>query len=358
MVKQCSASISSKARPWVTAGLLSVGVLRAAAPALAYGTDVHFNLTYIEARLAGIARNDALWISLADESIDHNRSTSAYSGTIETAFQFLGLHRYIWARNGERWQAYTDVGAAGTILNGVLTTMRYADPAVARAAIFRRRDELWSIAAAALRQARAEGPATQRIEMIRADIALGEFLHDQQDLYAHRQFGPSLDGEDWQPYGIFRGHSSEGYSPDYVALRPHLAREMLFSSYRYCKEWQQQRRGAGAEAISPGFATSLIAHMSAAYDSRALQYPNHRFRAWFPSQRELNRQLTIALAAFPRKVWELDLPNANEINYWLPYDQPATPLTEVEQHVGEPLPLGTRAPLPFSAVLTDELLRP
>lgn len=346
------------ARSWITTGLLSVGVFFPAGPALAYGTDVHFNLTYIEARLAGIAREDALWIALADESIDHNRSTSAYSGTIETAFQFIGLHRYIWARNGERWQAYTDVGAAGTALNGVLTTMRYTDPAVARAAIFQRRDALWSTANAALRQARTG----ERIEMIRADIAFGEFLHDQQDLYAHRQFGPSLDGENWQPYGTFRGHSSEGYSPDYVALRPHLAREMLLSSYRYFQEWQQ-RRGERAEAISLGFATSLIAHMSAAYDSRALQYPDHRFRAWFPSQRELNRQLTFALASLHRGAWELDLPNANEINYWLPYDQPATPLNEVERHVREPQLSRQRAfdaqtPLPFSAVLTEELLRP
>jgi hypothetical protein len=341
------------ARSWVAAGLLSVSVLFPALPALAYGTDVHFNLTYVEARLAGIARDDALWIALADESIDHSRATSAYSGTIETAFQFLGLHRYVWARNGERWQAYTDVGAAGTAFNGALTTTRYADPAAARAAIFRRRDELWAIATTALRQARLG----ERTEMIRAEIAFGEFLHQQQDLYAHRQFGPSLDGEDWRPYGAFRGHSSEGYSPDYVALRPHLAREMLFSSYRYFQEWQQLR-GLGAPSISLGFATSLIAHMSAAYDSRALQYPDHRFRAWFPSQRELNRQLTVALASLPRGGWEVDLPNANEINYWLPYDQPATPLTEVERHVERLPPIGVRRPLPFSAVLTDELLRP
>jgi hypothetical protein len=336
-------------RTWLFAGLLSLGVFFPASQAYAYGTDVHFNLTYVEARLAGIDRNDALWIAFADESIDHNRSTSAYSGTIDTMFQFLGVHRYVWARNGERWQAYTDTGAPNNTLNGVMTTTHYTDAAAARAAVHHRRDVLWATALSAL----AGVQANERTTMIKADIAFGQFLHFEQDLYAHRQFGPSLDNEQWQPYGTFRGHSSEGYSPDYVALRPRLAREMLSSTFSYFQQWQQ-RRGARIADLSPVLAGSLITHISTAYDSRALQYPNHRFRPWFPPQRELNHQLTAALLVnSAARDWSADLPNANVLKYQLPYDQPMTPLVDVERRLGETLQVSPN--IPFSALLGPEI---
>ncbi len=325
-------------------------LLGATRTARAYSTDVHFNLTYVQARLAGLARTDALWIALADESLDHNRTTSAYSGTIETTLQFLGLHRQIWTRNGERWQAYTDRGAPSNPLDGVLDSTQYTAPAQARAAVFARRDRLWQESLDIL----ARSAPNQRVSQIRADIALGTFLHFEQDLYAHRQFGSDLDGQDWRPYGTFRGHAAEGFTPDYVALRPQLANEMFSASYAYFVQWQQ-RRGIKAPELPAQLVHGLIRHISAAYDPRALQYPAHRFRPWFPAQQELNRQISLALLSNdPPIAWANDLPNANSIKP-LPYDAPDTSLRQIERRLEEP----TLCPveLRLRSVMTDELLQ-
>ena len=340
---------TSRMRSIFVSCLILAAIVLSTKPALAYSTDVHFNLTYVEARLVGIDANDALWIALADESIDHNRTTSAYSGTIDTVFQLFGLHRYVWAHNGEAWQAYTDIGAPNSALDGVLTSTRYSSPALARAALNGRRDHLWNDAVATL----AHGNSADRSSMIRADIALGVFLHYEQDYYGHRQFGPDLDGQNWVPFGTFRGHSAEGYATDYVALRPILAREMLATTYGYLMQWQA-RRNIKAPELPASLNATLINHISTAYDSRAMDYPNHRFRPWFPAQQALNTALSSALAAnAASREWRTTLPNANDLKLQLPYDQPQTPLREVERRVGEPVLDNPH--IPFSAVLPKEL---
>lgn len=339
-------------RVFLAACLAIASVILPSRQAFAYGTDVHFNLTYVEARLAGLRYRDALWVAFADESIDHNRATAAYSGTIDTLLQFVGVHRYTWARNGERWQAYTDIGTPNNALNGVMTTTHYSNPAEARAEIAKRREALWGDALAA----QSRMIPGDRATTIRADIALGVCLHFVQDAYAHRQFGQDLDGQDWSPFGTFRGHSAEGYSSDYVDLRPHLAQEMLNTTYALLQQWQQ-RRGGKATELSPTLASALISHMSEAYDPRAMQYPEHRFRPWFPAQKKLDRELMMALTANGAShEWATTLPNANDLKYQLPYDSPATPLRDVEQRIGEPLL--SNAHVPFSAVLPSEIAQP
>ena len=133
-------------------------------PVFAYGPDVHFNLTYVLCRLAGLPADDSLWIADADQSMDKNECTTAYSDVPDTLRQEFHLKEKVWIRNGESWHAFTDVGADDSTLSDITQASKYSDPAAARNAVEMRLTILWDEAEKA-----AHTDSTHRNNVIKAD---------------------------------------------------------------------------------------------------------------------------------------------------------------------------------------------
>jgi hypothetical protein len=188
--------------------------------AWAYQVDVHFNLTYVLCRLAGLDTKDALWISDANQSMDDNECTTAYL----TGTWWLGHQKQAYY-NGKTWHVLSDVNKReGTDLVIGMINIRFNDDGVlARRAILSRLDALWNRIPAGL-------PKSEN-ERIRADIAMGQYLHARQDYFSHRQFTKTytdifgklhqvnyLDPNEYLPYGPRAGHvpDGDGSTADYA----------------------------------------------------------------------------------------------------------------------------------------------
>lgn len=229
--------------------------------AWAYGEDVHFNLTYVLCRLAGLEKKDALWIADANQSMDNNSSTTAYE------FKSI-FNRGPYDNNGRHFHDLRDENKVNdtdvpSILG--LITIRYSDGG--RAARDASRDQLRKLLE------RSQEVTNDENHRITADIAFGQYLHAEQDYFSHRQFTrdylvPSNSDDadssagNFLPYGPHVGHAhdGDGHSADYVVLRPGLARLMVQDCYRKICQFA----GKPAENI-PASLNALVDALASTY---------------------------------------------------------------------------------------------
>ena len=95
----------------------------------AYAEEVHFNLTYVLCRFAGLSDFDALWVADADQSMDTNGQTSAFLNA-----PYWLAHRDRSYFNGAYFHDFSDIAkVAGTDQApyfadfGTPKTIRYTD---------------------------------------------------------------------------------------------------------------------------------------------------------------------------------------------------------------------------------------
>jgi len=284
-------------------------------PCEAYGTDVHFNLTYVLCRNAGLGWQDSLWIAAADESMDHNDCTTAYGDDGFTQTVTSG----VWDINGEYWHAFTDKTIKPNT-DTLLTHAQYSDPAAARLSVESRRNLLWAQVQLAL----SKTSPSSRDTIIGSDISMGQFLHFEQDYYAHRQMTGYMDDKTWLPYGPYAGHYVDGHKPDYVVAREDLAVKMAENSYPYIITFAQSISTKHPAPLTHLLATSLIKALGNSYKVNT-------FGITPPTQSEVISALapvihTGAIPIFTNKM------------YNLPYDHPDTLLSEVKSRFGEQIP--------------------
>lgn len=322
-------------RPWILVTSAMCGFFTCAVPrpCFAYGTDVHFNLTYILCRLADLPEKDALWIAAANESMDHNTSTSAWYDGV--------LTQGVWVQNGINWHCFTSEGASPTTGNDRTHTITYVNPDLAKSKIKGRLNELW--ANVDLQYRRHFPGDSQRDRTIAANIAMGQFLHFEQDYFSHRQLTGYLDEKTWLPYGPFLGHVLDGEFPDYVVAREDLAESMVEDTYFYIRHFSQMTHHSPQQP-PPTLLVSLIHAIASSYtlppplppqpngDNTPPAPPLHL--SLRPSQSDVNKKLSPHISMY---AWSTNLPTfTDKCKYQLPYDNAASiPLKEVRRIFGD-----------------------
>jgi hypothetical protein len=291
--------------------------------ARAYQTDVHFNLTYVLCRLAGLKKEDALWIAVADQSMDDNKCTTAYGdGPWDT------LTTISWLRNGVDWHAF----------NGT------DDISKAHLAIEKRMGTLKDRVFAAI----PTSGTSDRDKTLLALIAMGQFLHFEQDFFAHRQLADSaLHADTWRPYGPFKGHFTDGHKPDYVGGRPRLAALMIKDSYKYIRDFSRKLYGKDlAQAVSDSSLDTLVLNMTQSYFVTPItEFTTQAYVDvdTVPTQAKVVEYLSKGLLSIKSEIeskgietgWIMQLPMDPEDaaglhTLRLPYDVPTTPLQSVK----------------------------
>ena len=326
---------------------LTIFLLSRSRCTLAYGVDVHFNLTYVLCRLAGLPAKDALWIADADQSMDDNDCTTAFSGLLDALNQQVNpFKRKVWVRNGRDWHAFSNEGGEETVdPRGIPTTIHYDSPPIARAAIKTRLDALWQRVLHSTHDiTKSNSDAT-----IQAEIAMGQFLHFEQDYFSHRQLTLDyLNDDKYLPYGPFWGHVADKHVPDYVGARPSLANRMIQDSYTYIRGFTKALYGKDlAEEISQANLKLLIYALANSYhfyhdptatDLFGNTQPYLRVKRE-PSQLEVQAALSKALQSVHATEWGKTLPlytrdkAKDEFPFKLPYDDPKMELSKVKQRI-------------------------
>lgn len=247
---------------------LALGLVALPSRASAYGVDVHFNLTYVLCRLAGMEAKDAIWVAAADQSMDDNDCTSAYRGVI-----WWTTHQDLSWKNGKAFHDFSDANKVyGTDVAPELDpsikewrvlspgkTIVYSDGGIsARQHISDR-----------LKQLRDRIPLSysEEDQRIIADIALGQYLHAKQDWYSHRQFNQDQGVNDkFLPFGPIAGHACEGdrSCADYVALRPTLATTMAIETWQEVTRFLKARNQT-SNSVSEAKVRLLIVNLSNTY---------------------------------------------------------------------------------------------
>jgi hypothetical protein len=193
---------------FVLALMLVLAVLVSqSAPVPAYEIDVHFYLTYVLARLAGLADPEAWLVARADQSLDDNNATTAFT---------FPLPPRNYREHGRHWHA----------LN------------VGQAAVMQRFKALQCRADVSETFDRAVRTTCERqISAVSVGglIALGQFLHYYQDTYAHSRAAELTSG--WIPYGATFGHLFQGIQPDLIPNRPMLAQRMALDVFAALKQF-------------------------------------------------------------------------------------------------------------------------
>ena len=325
--------------------------------ACAYNDDVHFNLTYVLCRMAGLPLKDALWIALADQSMDDNEQTSAFNGNIDAIEQAAGIKQEVWQRNGRDWHAFSSKGGEETLLAGLLSKrgrrVHYYHVEEARSDILTRRNVLQQRVFASLHLV----ANTDNTHILQSEIALGQFLHYEQDYFSHRQLTlEAVNNVKYLPYGPFFGHSADNHDPDYVGARPELAGLMIEDSYKCIRLFAAKSYGRDLRPEMPHSALQSIINGLAAHGYH--YYPDIHPTGLFgspqpylrvkqpPTQKETNSALSSALQALHLSgPWVTHLPcyaypDDSGLEYSkarhpfvLPYDNPKAPLIAMKNRV-------------------------
>ena len=177
----------------------------------------------------------------ADQSMDDNDNTTAFgegvSDTVETA---------LWMRNGVEFHAFSSIDditdAHNEIQNRMVTLRKRAFDAL-------------------------KNPKRSRENTIVALIAMGQYLHFEQDFFSHRHLTKTaLDDKLWEPYGPVKGHIFDGETPDYVGARPRLAALMIRDSYKNIRDFVRLGYGKDqAKEISGAALDTIILEMTKTY---------------------------------------------------------------------------------------------
>jgi hypothetical protein len=286
--------------------------------AFAYGPDVHFNLTYVAARLAGLPVSSALVIADADQSTDDNMSTSAFY-----SLPHWESHQKQCYQNAINWHAMAGENKVpGTdtvpLFDGGGSTIRFIDGgAAARQAQHTRLAALWAQVPKKL-----SGPGQQ----IQADIAVGRFLHAEQDSFSHRQFTAGyLDPQKYLPYGPRAGHvnDGDGHSADSLGLRPGLAMLMLHDTYAHLRAYAAIRTTRATAPVSNADLDKLVMAVAGTYRTKAPRPLNPLDPDTVIDEPLGQKTITAALSkALPAKItWRVSLPRY-DVKFKLPYDNP------------------------------------
>jgi hypothetical protein len=219
----------------VFVAVLTIAVLLRPAPAAAYDIDVHFYLTYVLARLAGLTDPQAFLVARADQSLDDNSAT--------TAFQFPLPPRHYRA-HGKAWHALNRDQA---------TVMQRFRVLQCRAGVTRTLDRNIETGCAA-------APSANDPLLF---VALGEFLHYYQDTYAHSRSSELT--PDWVPYGATFGHFFAGVGPDLVANRPALAELMAVDVFEALKTFAVSRGEVRDRYASERQIRAIVGVLAGAY---------------------------------------------------------------------------------------------
>ena len=285
--------------------------------ARAYHEDVHFNLTYVLCRLAGLPANDALWIAAADQSMDDNYSTTAYTGNpIGTKLKVDRKY------NGLMWHDFCDDGCRSDTKKAVrLYTISFAKSGGGIGATpgdngVKARTFIKARYKTLLQRAINTSAGSDDNNRIMADIVFGQFLHYEQDFYAHRQFAKNyvksatleeyqaleLNDDAYWPYGTKWGHAADddGTTADQVKLRPYLANKMIFDCYSKIQSFAA-RRSISSPTETEITLAPLIDAIKNAYGPRTLKSKLLGYISYdFPDQENLKNQLSACLAnSFP-----------------------------------------------------------
>jgi hypothetical protein len=166
----------------------------AAAPAMAYEEDTHFQITYIICRVAGFNAADSLTVAAADQGVDDSPNTEANNGAIpKTTGEWM-------------WHALDHDGKMGP--KGIIA----------------RKDAMFEAAE------RAPGHPL---------VLLGVFFHYQQDTWAHRHHddGDVHSYDRYTTYNTPFGHAKAGHQPDRPPFDPITAILDMEDGLRYAKRY-------------------------------------------------------------------------------------------------------------------------
>jgi hypothetical protein len=188
-------------------------------PASAFEVDTHHHLTFAMALSVGWDWRHAAIIAAADQALDENKATVAalgtstlFTGPIEQNYVFHCFSRKNDKQNAKRGQPNGDV-----IIN--------IKDLAARA--FRRLEKWRGLS------------ARERTEAL---VALGVFLHCQEDSWSHLGFGGERDGHALESAydNIERAWPSSTeprrHNPDHPALRPDLTEIMIFEKLKILED--------------------------------------------------------------------------------------------------------------------------
>ena len=361
--------------------IVSLAILLGLMPrgAWAYNEDIHFNLTYVLCRLAGFPLKDALWIADADQSMDENDCTNAFPES-KVAEQDFTRQR-IWVRNGHDWHAFSGAGGIEidpldllefslalslsdppwtTVIAFVIALspetriIHYIDPEKARIDRKARFDKLWQRVLANT----PTSATSDENKTIKAEIAMGQFLHFEQDYFAHRQLTPeALNDDKYLPYGPIWGHFTDKHVPDYVGARPGLAGLMIKDNYKYLRLFVNKLYGKdmAPEIPDPAIQSLILALVQSYHPSNPTGAQPYLDVKKTPTQQETNIALSSALQSLHiSSTWtgtlpsfsvpsNVDFSHANH-PYRLPYGDPKMLLSEVEKTCIEPFIISENLP--------------
>jgi RHS repeat-associated protein len=160
-----------------------------------YEADVHHDLTFALAIRVGFSREDAATIANADQGVDDSPQTGPFASVAARQ----DFHFTTQARRDQMLQA---AEGADSLDEGL--------------------------------------------------FIFGQFLHAEQDSYAHQRGLTDRDGE---PYGPEFGHAMDGTAPDKTYLRPLLALKMAHDTYELLRRYREEISGCHLpddwEKVSP-----------------------------------------------------------------------------------------------------------
>jgi hypothetical protein len=218
--------------------ILASAILVRPVPGSAYEIDVHFYLTYVLARLAGFSIPDASLIARADQSMDDNRTTTAF------AFPLPPLH---YREHGKLWHAFN--------VNQDAVMQRFRD-LQCRAGVSETADRgLVTTCDSAI-------SVTYPIQL----VYLGQFLHYYQDTYAHSNRNEMA--KNWSTYRPTFGHLFAGIRPDLVPNRPALAQSMAWDVFCALKAFAMDHGKTLSSNPSHKQINELVVVLARAYDRR------------------------------------------------------------------------------------------
>ncbi|BCM88927.1 hypothetical protein IAD21_00769 [Abditibacteriota bacterium] len=274
--------------------------------------------------------------------MDDNECTTAFSGFGDVANQQINpWKKKVWVRNGRNWHAFSDEGVIDA-----KTGLPRVDYATERQAIKRRFDDLWQ----RVQKSTPTSSTADENQIIIADIAMGQFLHFEQDYFSHRQLTVDcIRNDKWLPYESFLGHFSlrYGHTPDYVGARPGLAGLMIDDSHKYIRLFVENLYGKDlAPEASHTARQSLISALVKAYFpsgsvpdlNSSKPYLNVETAAY---QTDVNKALSATLHAQGfSDTWTTTLPTylvgANEDAFYiLSYDDPKMDLDVVKKRIDQ-----------------------
>ncbi len=207
---------------------------------MAYNEDVHFNLTYVLCRMAGISRWKATAIADADWSMDLNDTTTAFKS--DPDMSFIDATKYTWnnikwQRNGIQWHSfYYDIILHQPIKDDAkkrtTVTKRLAD-LKDRAFNLKGREDDNKVLRPEF--GRMEGVTLRQLRQL---VYFGQYLHFRQDYFSHREMNKQeLTSDRWIPYGGTLGHALQSSVPDCVPARLELAKHMAQESYKDIRDF-------------------------------------------------------------------------------------------------------------------------